>query len=100
MFKRRVGLTGKIFQALYHSSSWRSFVGAPWLIVHYIGLNCVENKSPIDNYGPIGLGKYLRVCLEVSQSLPLKIKMISAQHSSNNGKNWQLSYQKILLAWF
>ena len=28
------------------------------------------------------------------------IKMISAQHSSNNGKNWQkLSYQKILLAW-
>ena len=26
-------------------------------------------------------------------------KMISAQHSSNNGKNWQkLSYQKILLA--
>ena len=28
-----------------------------------------------------------------------KIKMISAQHSSNNGKNWQkLSYQKILLA--
>ena len=30
----------------------------------------------------------------------LLIKMISAQHSSNNGKNWQkLSYQKILLAW-
>ena len=29
-----------------------------------------------------------------------KIKMISAQHLSNNGKNWQkLSYQKILLAW-
>jgi len=28
------------------------------------------------------------------------IKMISAQHSSNNGKNWQkLRYQKILLAW-
>ena len=28
------------------------------------------------------------------------IKMISAQHSSNNGKNWQkLTYQKILLAW-
>ena len=28
------------------------------------------------------------------------IKMIYAQHSSNNGKNWQkLSYQKILLAW-
>ena len=28
------------------------------------------------------------------------IKMISTQHSSNNGKNWQkLSYQKILLAW-
>ena len=28
------------------------------------------------------------------------IKMISAQHSSNNGKNWQkLSYQKSLLAW-
>ena len=28
------------------------------------------------------------------------IKMISAQHSSNYGKNWQkLSYQKILLAW-
>ena len=27
-------------------------------------------------------------------------KMISAQHSSNNGKNWRkLSYQKILLAW-
>ena len=27
------------------------------------------------------------------------IKMISAQHSSNNGKNWQkLSYQKILWA--
>jgi len=30
----------------------------------------------------------------------LKIKMISAQHTSNNGKNRQkLSYQKILLAW-
>jgi len=29
-----------------------------------------------------------------------QIKMISAQHSSNNGKNWQkLSYQKIFLAW-
>jgi len=29
-----------------------------------------------------------------------EVKMISAQHSSNNGKNWQkLSYQKILLAW-
>ena len=29
-----------------------------------------------------------------------QVKMISAQHSSNNGKNWQkLSYQKILLAW-
>ena len=28
------------------------------------------------------------------------IKMISAQHSSNNGKTWQkLRYQKILLAW-
>ena len=32
---------------------------------------------------------------------PGKIKiMISAQHSSNNGKNWQkLSYEKTLLAW-
>ena len=28
------------------------------------------------------------------------LKKISAQHSSNNGKNWQkLSCQKILLAW-
>ena len=28
------------------------------------------------------------------------VKMISTQHSSNNGKNWQkLSYQNILLAW-
>ena len=30
----------------------------------------------------------------------MTVKMISAQHSSNNGKNWQkLSYEKILLAW-
>ena len=35
-----------------------------------------------------------------SDSSRVDIKMISAQHSSNNGKNWQkLSYQKILLAW-
>ena len=28
------------------------------------------------------------------------IKMVSTQHLSNNGKNWQkVSYQKILLAW-
>ena len=33
-------------------------------------------------------------------SFGLPMKMISAQHSSNNGKNLQkLSYQKILLAW-
>ena len=44
--------------------------------MHYIGLNGVENKSPVDIYGPVGLGKYLRVCLEVSQSLPLKINYI------------------------
>ena len=34
------------------------------------------------------------------QVLYFSLKMISAQHLSNNGKNWQkLSYQKILLAW-
>ena len=39
--------------------------------------------------------------LELFQCLrKMDIKMISAQHSSNNGKNWQkLSYQKIFLAW-
>ena len=36
----------------------------------------------------------------VEALMRISIKMISAQHSSNNGKNWQkLSYQKILLAW-
>ena len=37
---------------------------------------------------------------KLSNILIQQIKMISAQQSSNNGKNWQkLSYQKILLAW-
>ena len=42
-----------------------------------------------------------KVGVKYKRTLPLQgIKMISAQHSSNNGKNWQkLSYQKILLSW-
>ena len=45
---------------------------------------------------------HLKVGVKYKRTLtPLQgIKMISAQHSSNNGKNWQkLSYQKILLSW-
>jgi len=38
--------------------------------------------------------------VEVSALCGCDVNMISAQHSSNNGKNWQkLSYKKILLAW-
>ena len=37
---------------------------------------------------------------KLSNILIQQVKMISTQHSSNNGKNWQkLSYQKILFAW-
>ena len=46
----------------------------------------IESELPVFTHGP--------------RSFRIKIKMVSAQHSSNNGKNWQkLSYQKILLAW-
>ncbi len=33
-----------------------------------MGQNVIENKKPLEIYGPLGIRKYIRTCLELSRS--------------------------------
>ena len=82
----------RIKDLLLLCSSWQNRKCAKFTLLFCRGHHGIVLKCVSHDYFSV-----LPACVWLELRL---VEMISAQHSSNNGKNWQkLSYQKILLAW-
>ena len=53
-----------------------------------IGLNCGENRMPIEIFGPVALRKYLRVYQDLSQSLLGVSNSVYKLHCSHSGASF------------